>query len=962
MDAPDRYGSVMGEFRLLGHVEALVDGRPIEVGHARQRCVLAILLLDANRPVPVDVLADRLWADRQPQRARNALAGYVSRLRGLFDGSGAATFDRRGDGYAVTVDPETVDVHRFRRLVAEARGAAADETTDGLLDQALRLWRGDSFATLDTPWLNAIRAALEAERFGATLDHNDVALRLGRHGELVARLLEIAEEHPLDERLARQLMLALYRCGRQADALHHYERVRARLADELGTDPGSDLRDLYLRILNGDLPAVARAWSEPAAPDPVPRQLPAPSRIFTGRARELDRLSGILAGAGDPPASVPIATISGMPGIGKTTLAVRWAYQIAHRFPDGQLFIDLCGFDAGGQPKSSGEALQAFLDAFAVPAFRIPSDLEGRAALYRSLLADRRLLIVLDNARNAEQIRPLLPGAPGCFVVVTSRNQLTGLIASDGAYPVVLDVLGRDDARGLLADHVGADRIADEPESAAEIVTLCAGLPLALATVAARAAIKPTFPLAAVAKELGETRHTLDAFTGPGHDPATDVRAALSWSYHALGDPAARLFRLLGVHPGPDIGHPAAATLAGLAPAQVRPLLAELAHAHLVTEHRHGRYAMHDLVRAYAAERADTHVDERVSAVRRMLDHYLRTAYDADRLLTPYREDLLALDRSAIPATGEGIGDGVAAVAWFKRERPVLVAVQQLAAAGGHHAHAWQLAWALATFLHREGSWHEQATTQLAALDAVMRGDDGAAQGYARRALAVTYVRLGRHGEGNDLLRRARDVARAVGDRRGEAVALAVLGWALGEQGRVAEALAEARRAYDAFKSLYDRSGQAWALNYIGRHLAQLGEHDRAIATILRASDLHQETGDRHGLADSLDAVAVLHHTVGRHERAIVYFRRCLDLCGDDYHPWGRAALLLDLGDAHDAVGDARAANRARTEAEDVLADLDHTHPAADTLRARLRTVAALRSSASGSHTRRRRAARSART
>ncbi|SFR22262.1 DNA-binding transcriptional activator of the SARP family [Lentzea waywayandensis] len=531
------------KFGLLGDVEVRVDGRVVDIGHSRQRCVLAVLLVEANRLVPVDVLVDRVWGESVPHRARNAVAGYVSRLRQVLPDE-VRIVGRQG-GYVLTADPMSVDLHRFHALVERARAQPGEAVA--LLDEALGLWRGEPFSTVDTPWLAGVRTALEARRFAALLDRNDLVLRQGRHAELLAELDATAAAFPLDERLAGQVMLALYRCGRQADALLRYEQVRLRLADELGADPGPDLRSLHKKILTADL----------ALPVTAPRQLPAPPRSFTGRGRELAALDAALT------RGHPIVALTGTAGVGKTALALHWAHRVADRFPDGQLYVNLRGFGPG--------------EPMALP----------------DLVAGKRMLILLDNARDADQVRPLLSRFAGCLVLVTSRDRLTGLVAVDGAHPVALDLLSTEDSHDLLADRLG--RLA-ESEAAAEIVRRCAGLPLALTVVAARIACTG-FPLTEIAAEL---RGGLDAFDGG--DSATDLRAVFSWSYHALGPEAARLFRLLGLHSGQDISAETAATLSGTP--QVRPLLAELTRVNLLAELRPGRYFLHGLLRAYAAELA----------------------------------------------------------------------------------------------------------------------------------------------------------------------------------------------------------------------------------------------------------------------------------------------------------------------------------------------------------------------
>jgi hypothetical protein len=408
---------------------------------------------------------------------------------------------------------------------------------------------------------------------------------------------------------------------------------------------------------------------------------------------------------------VIIAALSGTAGVGKTTLAVHWAHRVSARFPDGQLYVNLKGFDPGGEALDPSEAARGFLEAFGVPVTRIPADLPGQTGLYRSLLAGRRVLVVLDNARDVEQVRPLLPGSPGCLALVTSRSHLTGLVADEGAYPLALDLLPAADARDLLIRRLGSSLVTSEPAAVDDIIARCARLPLALTIAAARAATSPSFPLAVFAAELREATRALDSFDGG--DLATDIRAVFSWSYGALSAAAARLFRLLGLHPGPDIGLSAAASLAAIQPDQARTPLAELTRAHLLAEHSPGRYAFHDLLRSYAAEQAQAHDSQPVrdAAVDRLLDHYLHTARNAAMLIEPHFEPPALM--SAHPGVSPGEpGTAEDAMSWFQAEHAILLATVQLAADAGHARHVWRLAWMLSPAFIRRGSWTDHARAQ----------------------------------------------------------------------------------------------------------------------------------------------------------------------------------------------------------------------------------------------------------
>ncbi|WP_238434247.1 helix-turn-helix domain-containing protein [Micromonospora tarensis] len=545
---------------------------------------------------------------------------------------------------------------------------------------------------------------------------------------------------------------------------------------------------------------------------PVPRQLPPALPGFVGRAAQLAQLDSESAGIGvagevDGVAPVAVLTLSGTAGVGKTTLAVHWAHRIADRFPDGQLYVDLRGFDSTGTVVTAVEAVRGFLEALEVPPERIPTHLPAQVGLYRSLLASRRVLVLLDNARDVEQVRPLLVGSPSCLVLVTSRNRLVGLIATEGARPINVDLLSTAEAWQLLARRLGADRLAAEPQAVDEIIERCAHLPLALAVLAARGAANPAFPLTALAAELRAAPRPLDSFDGG--DAGSDVQAVFSWSYQSLTPAAARLFRLLGCHPGPDIGFAAAASLAGLPRAQVPRLLAELALAHLVTEPAAGRFGAHDLLRAYAAEQAERlePAEARRAAIRRGLDHYLHTAHAAALLLQPGRDPVI-LPAAAPGVLPEEITDHGQALAWFTVEYPVLLAAVAHARRTGFDGRAWQLAWTLVDFLQRRGRWPDLAVAQRAALAGAQRVGDRLGQANAHRDLARVLSRLGRVNEAARNYRQALMIFEALGDHTGQARTHRAFGAMLDGLGRHAEALEQSERALALYRAAGHRAGR----------------------------------------------------------------------------------------------------------------------------------------------------------
>jgi tetratricopeptide (TPR) repeat protein len=645
------------------------------------------------------------------------------------------------------------------------------------------------------------------------------------------------------------------------------------------------------------------------------------------------RLDTLLpVGDGDPARGMVIAAIAGTAGVGKTSLAVHWAHRISHQFPGGQLYVDLRGFDPHRPAMDPGEALRGFLDAFGIPAQRVPLGLESQAALYRSLLAGRRVLVVLDNARDTDQLTPLLPGSAGCLVVATSRNRLSGLLAA-GAVAVPVGLLTVPEARQLLARRVGQVRVRAEPAAVDDIITASARLPLALSIVAARAAAHPTFTLAGVAAELARTRGGLDAFVG--ENATSDARAVLSWSYQTLDALTARLFRLLGLHAGPDLTAMAAASLAGEPPSRTRALLASLSGAHLLDERAPGRFAFHDLLRAYAAEQAlaPGGEAERDAAVRRVLDHYLHTARLADRLLYPYRDRLAMAD----PAPGvvtTPLPDAGAALAWFAAEHANLIAAIDQAAAIGAHRHVYGLAWTMTAFLNYQGHWHDWAATMGAALEAARRLDDLGGQAQAHRLLNLACIQLGRLDEAGAHARQALRLFSELGDDPGRARIHLNFGRVLERQGDIQQALEQARLALELFRSAGDWAGEADALTWVGWYHSQLGYHEQALEYCRQSLALHSGSGDWPGQADTWAGLGLAHHQLGHHAEAIRCFEQAVvrwEKLGDRYEV---ATTLVRLGDAHRGAGDRPATAQAWRRAMGIFEELGH--PDAARLRSRL--------------------------
>ncbi|MFG1883659.1 tetratricopeptide repeat protein [Micromonospora sp. NPDC049102] len=923
------------EFRLLGEVEAEIDGEWVDLGHARQRSVLAVLLLDANRVVHVDQLLDRVWADHRQRRAVNSLYSYLSRLRSCLADADGVTISRRSGGYLLTVDPAAVDLHRFRELVTGAGAVDDDEEALRRFDEALGLWRGEPFPRLDTPWLNETREALTQERLAAERDRTDAALRLGLHAALLPDLLREAPAHPLDERLAGQLMRALYRCGRQAEALEHYDRLRRVLAEETGVDPGPDLQALHLGILNGD-PALAAPTTATVAPPPTPRQLPAPPPLFTGRVRERATLSDLVLGQAEDAEAVAVAVIGGTGGVGKTWLALRWAYDNLDRFPDGQLYVNLRGFDPTAEPVPPPVAVRGFLDALAVPPKAIPTGLDAQAALYRTLIAGRRMLILLDNAHDTEQVASLLPGSSTCTVLVTSRRRLGGLVAQ-GAQGLTLNVLTDDEAYHLLSRRFGPRLLAHEPDSVSALLARCHGLPLALSIVAARAAMHPDLPLRALVDELSEEATRLDALTTG--DLTADLRAVFAASTRALQPRAARMFRLLGLAPSTEVSLGAAASLNGLPPQQTRPLLHELYEAHLVHQQSSTRYRLHDLVRLYAAEQIESDLpDTRQAALRRMFDHYLHTAHAAACLLDPAREPI-TLPPAASELILDPVADQAQALAWFQTEHAVLLGVLNRAARDGLDAYTWQLAWTLESHLDEQGHWRDWTTTQLTALRAARRLGERRWQACSHRSLGVAHTQLGELDEAHRHYQAALALFEELGDPVSQAHTHRGLGWAHNQQDRWSDALRHNELALQLYRDAGHRAGEALAVNNVGWLHTQLGDHRAALTYCERAVELDQEVGDQHAEAGSWDSLGYVYHHLGRYAEANACYQRALKLVRNFRDRYNEAEILTHLGASHSAAGETDLARDFLRQAVTILRELDH--PNADTVAGTLRDLEA---------------------
>lgn len=911
------------EFRVLGPVEVHDGGQRLNIGPARQRAVLAVLLLDLGQVVMAERLVGRVWGNDPPPSARNALHGHVMRLRAAIgSGSGSGTqLVRRAGGYVLEAGPEQVDVCEFRRLVAAAAASGADDRGAELLRGALGSWRGTALAGVASSWLDAMRDALELERRTAALDLNDIGLRQGRHESLAGELTELAEASPGDQRLVGQLMLALYRSGRIADALWRFERTRRRLADELGADPEPRLQELHHQILRGDR---SLDWPGPAGQGeglggsgsgrPVPRELPADVPAFTGRAEELAELDRLLAGHADDgeprdgePNTVVVSAVAGTAGVGKTALAVRWAHQAADRFPDGQLYVDLRGYDPS-QPLNAAEALAGLLSSLGVTSQGIPAELAQRAALYRSLLAGRRMLVVLDNAGDVEQVRPLLPGAAGCRVVVTSRDALAGLVARDGARRLDLDLLPMADAVALLRAVIGV-RVDAEPEAAQTLAAHCARLPLALRVAAELAVAQPALPLARLAGELADEQGRLELLQAGG-DPRTAVRAVFSWSCSHLEPSVVQGFALLGLHPGPDLEPYAAAAIADVTLPEARRLLAVLAAAHLIGPTPAGpdRYAMHDLLRAYARDLAATAGDQhRREALTRLLDCYVHTASAAMDTLYPAERHL----RPALPTPDTplpSVADADGARGWLDREMACLAAATGHAAADAWPGHATSLASTLYRDLISRGRSLLGVTIHNHAVNAARRMGDRAAEATALVNLGGSALQLGRSQEATGYLLRSLSLARDAGDVTAQTRALGNIGNAYMLQARFQEAAGYFAQTLALDRESGNLLGQTRTLTGLGNLNMMCSRYREGIGYLHQALAVARAIGDQLGEAVALSMLGYCETALGSHHQANRHLSRSLALSRRLGYRTQEAYALGGLGTVQSARGGHRQA------------------------------------------------------
>ncbi|MFB7261055.1 BTAD domain-containing putative transcriptional regulator [Streptomyces nojiriensis] len=929
-------------FNVLGSLEGWFGEVRLRLGGAIQERVLCVLLLEAGRVVPVARLVEATWEKDPPVTAAHQVRKAVADLRRRIP-TGTEVIATDGPGYRVVVADDQVDLLEFDALT-RAAGQALREGGQAAAAEALRaalaLWRGPVLSGTGGPVIEAAATALDERRLAAAEQFFDLCLALGESGELIPGLRALITQHPLRETLRGQLMLALYRSGRQAEALREYGEVRELLVDELGIDPGPRLARLYEAILR-DSPELAaperpapvtvapvRPASGPAAPveplsDPAgpraavpqgaapqapagtepdregepgtrtgpadaPCTLPNDLPDFTGRAKELAELFDFVQDEGrGGERYARIVAIDGMGGMGKTTLAVRAAHRLADRYPDGQLHIDLHGFTPGREPVTPTAALDSLLRTLGTPGDRIPEDLEGRTALWRSKLDGRRMLLLFDNAVDAAQIRPLLPASPGCLALITSRGRLLDL---DGVEWVSIGMMEPEDSTSLMAETLGTTRVAAEPAASAELAELCGHLPLALRIATARLRNRPRWTVRYLVERLRDEKHRMDELSSGERS----VAATLRLSYLAMDEEYRTAFRILSLYPcaGTDV-HSAAALL-GTTVRDAEDALEFLLDVHLVQQPDIGLYTFHDLVRSFAQSlRGPATADDDAAAVERLLGYYLTASNKACEVLFPGRE---RRPTGIAPYQGElpSLRDAEQAVRWFDREQAGLLAAVSLAERCGHDRYAACLSRNVGFHLHTHGQLDEFWSVGHLAVAAARRLDDPALLGISLANLGAACWKLGRFEEGLEVAAEARDTAIRAGDRHTEAHSESTLGLLMSMLGRYGEALPLLERSVAVARELGNLRAESESLTTLSTLYERWGRYPEAAAAARRAIEIDRGLGYRGNEIVALTDLAFAQVGLGEFADADASLKRARDLCDETRSP-GDVALLLAL-------------------------------------------------------------------
>jgi DNA-binding SARP family transcriptional activator len=945
-------------FRLLGPLEVRAGEDWQGIGAPKWRSVLAVLLIRAGQIVPVDVLINEVWGDAPPAKAANLISIYVLRLRRLLGDADSTLLVTRAPGYQLRTGPADSDAQVFEAAVRDGRRALAAgdaEAAATQLAEALALWHGSPLADVPpTPLVEAEAERLAELRLDAAELRIRAELACGGHAQVIPELRRLLASHPLREGLWLALMQALDGAGRHAEALDAYSQARTAISDELGVDPGAELRQFYAGLLarddvlardGGEAPGdilagavtagSAPAGSAPAASAgprwvPVPAQLPMDVADFTGRDDQIRHLVGLLSstgGDGDSGA-VRIALVAGSGGLGKTSLAVHAAHRVRASFPDGQLFVDLLG--ATAHPLAAADVLARFLRDLGVDGRQIPLDEDERAARYRTSLAGRRVLVVLDNARDAAQVRPLLPGTASCAVLVTTRGRMPDLASTR---LVDLDVLDDDDALTLFTRIVGDERAAAEPEATAELLLACAGLPLAIRICAARLASRSGWTIRDLASRLRDTRRRLDEMRVGDLEVRASFQvsfASLPASAHPDGITPADAFRMLGLWPGPSISSAAAAALFGTPENQAVDALETLVDAHLLESTAPDRYKFHDLLRVYSSERAmaDLPGQVRDAAIGGLLRWYMRTADAAAQVVSPHRYNI-PLDAGEADSPPLSFADIDDALAWYDSERVNVVAATRWASASGLHDIAWRLPAPLFSVFNRRGNWADLLTTHRIALESARQVGNRQGEAWILNNLGDALGRIG-DSEGIGHLEQALAIRHEIGDRKGEAQAANNLGDAYEYLGRTDEALDLLQRALDLNRQVGNRYGEGVALSNLGAAFLELKRAEDAIDSLQQARRAFAEVGYHDGEGYVMYILGDCYRTLGRDEEAMDCLRQSLHghrAAGN----WNRQAITLRLlASVQARNGLAQQARESWAQAAAIFEDLGDSAQAAE--------------------------------